>query len=543
MVDHTGLPQELWLEIFRWATYVPHARRLEPMDAFEPRHAMNWACGINTPVSSMHVKRILVLVCRAWYTIAIELLYEHVTISSTRTALLLLRALQASEERTVGGQHTYCSSHAQWIRHVGVHTLTRSSAKLDFWYTLAHILRRCLNAQLVSVIIHYPAPRFVLDRIFKQVFQNTLQGLSWEQQGLTEDDAFGADGFLSASFLQMFECLRVLDLSKLIVSFSRRQPGESVLASERGTTRTRVNGDLGNKANPSACVSLPSLAVLAIPASTSILNFASTLDLPSLERLLVHAASPEPELSIALESFLRKHGPSVTTLEVCSGSPDKTKQAVNVTDFLQPGLCPNLDTVVYDARETGIAFDPAIAPSKYTPNNGSPTGVSTSSLSHPSTPDRQNRTNRQSPFKSFLSVPHPTVRRIALRSFPLAHLYPPSRCPHANHSHPAHTRSHGHLWSLFSALSHEPNLLPGLETIRLTDTLQEACMDCRVGRQLLAWWVDQMENVGVDLQDGEGIVWMYEDEKAESDSELKEDGESRDGDCPNEMSPAATNVE
>lgn len=68
-------------------------------------------------------------------------------------------------------------------------------------------------------------------------------------------------------------------------------------------------------------------------------------------------------------------------------------------------------------------------------------------------------------------------------------------------------------------------------------------MDCRVGRQLLAWWVDQMENVGVDLQDGEGIVWMYEDEKAESDSELKEDGESRDGDCPNEMSPAATNVE
>ena len=63
-VDHTSLPPELWLEIFRYATHVPRARSISPGDPFVPERPVDYVWGMNSPIASMRTKCTLVRVCR-----------------------------------------------------------------------------------------------------------------------------------------------------------------------------------------------------------------------------------------------------------------------------------------------------------------------------------------------------------------------------------------------------------------------------------------------------------------------------------------------
>ncbi|KAK0462624.1 uncharacterized protein EV420DRAFT_1525958 [Desarmillaria tabescens] len=97
-----------------------------------------------------------------------------------------------------------------------------------------------------------------------------------------------------------------------------------------------------------------------------------------------------------------------------------------------------------------------------------------------------------------LADPHPTLRRIGLRDVRVDGLYPDKNC---------NTKSH--------LTSFNRNMFPNLETVRTVGFLVEAETDAMV-EDVFIWWSERFESDGIDFQDGQGVVWAYEEE---SDSE------------------------
>ena len=52
--------------------------------------------------------------------------------------------------------------------------------------------------------------------------------------------------------------------------------------------------------------------------------------------------------------------------------------------------------------------------------------------------------------------------------------------------------------------------LPALETVRSAGFLVDTSTD-NLARDIFIWWTEKFEEAGIDLQDGEGVVWMYTD--------------------------------
>ncbi|KAH0838115.1 hypothetical protein J3R83DRAFT_6361 [Lanmaoa asiatica] len=78
------LPSELWITVFRWATYPPDGY---PAPYYEPFRAFSET--FNEPLKT---KRSLVRVCRLWRALATFLLYEDVRISSNSANLKVVLA-------------------------------------------------------------------------------------------------------------------------------------------------------------------------------------------------------------------------------------------------------------------------------------------------------------------------------------------------------------------------------------------------------------------------------------------------------------------
>lgn len=550
MVDHTSIPPEVWFEIFKWATSTPRAKRFEPVDAFEPQYAVTSVYGVNTPILSMRVKCTLVRVCRAWYSLSVPLLYEYVVLNSTPRAQRLLRTIQDSKRRAeeASGQSV---SYARWIQHVHIPTCTRCSRNMDFWQWLLVLLERCTNLQFLSTTLFHPLPGGFPVAIQRHVGR-TLTGLSLAvddvKDHVSPNTVFGARNMLSSTILHGFQNLRILDLSKLKLRPFRPRTGRQAPELDINTMDNRMiwsllenshNAELGN-------LTLPRLTTLMIPYTTTMLWFACTLELPDLRHLIIRAGPSEVNLHLASEMFLAKHGSGIRTLELCSDA----QSAVDVTRFLQPGVCPNLDTLVYDVRDSGIALDPSVAPCENSAHLRSdifpPLPDATAQASGSTSPTSSTASaDVDWPRTALLSAPHPTLRRIALRSLVHADLYSLSCCPfdaQSHHSHDAHMRSYAHLWAILSALRvgsspissptsspkrktrpraslGEKSLFPRLETVRLVDTLLPhrdpvpsqpvpyTLSAARGGQQTLAWWAEKFGEVGVDLQDGQGLVW------------------------------------
>lgn len=290
MVDHTSLPPELWLDIFKWATYTDEARRVgPPVDAFQRRQfapSLNWAKATMTP---MHVKRVLTLVCRAWHAIAVTLLYEYVEINSTSKALLLLRTVVDSEKRVEEPSYTSTRrlSHAQWIRHLHIHTCTRSSAKIKFSKVVLDILLHCTNLQIFSAILHRPLPEGV-PAIITRLAGERLQCLSWRVVGLPEENVFGVGGILAVPMLQGFRNIRVLDLSRLKVTQS---PETMDSPDYDPLSHLRDDGECSNE-RPANRITLPALVKLFVSYNDTTLCYARALELPRLEYLGIDETSP-----------------------------------------------------------------------------------------------------------------------------------------------------------------------------------------------------------------------------------------------------------
>ena len=57
-------------------------------------------------------------------------------------------------------------------------------------------------------------------------------------------------------------------------------------------------------------------------------------------------------------------------------------------------------------------------------------------------------------------------------------------------------------------------LYPKLEIVRTIGFLVDSCGDSLM-KDIFIWWAERFENDGIDFQDGEGVLWVYDTELEE----------------------------
>ncbi|KAI0273531.1 hypothetical protein BC834DRAFT_840437 [Gloeopeniophorella convolvens] len=108
------LPLEIWSDILEWVTYVPGLMSVDVPDPFDspttltPDHP--WC--LQKLRRSLWQRRMLVLVCRDWHTMAVPILYRCVLVRDPDSAEKLHRTLAASQER---GDRPTRGSHARHL--------------------------------------------------------------------------------------------------------------------------------------------------------------------------------------------------------------------------------------------------------------------------------------------------------------------------------------------------------------------------------------------------------------------------------------------
>ncbi|OSD07027.1 hypothetical protein PYCCODRAFT_1403917 [Trametes coccinea BRFM310] len=503
------LPPELWLEIFRYATHVPRARTIAPADPFAPERPANYAWGVNSPVQSVRTKCALVGVCRAWRALATELLYEHVVLSSARRVHLFCRTLYESRgeewKRVATGRAGHdawvkaAMGHGRWVRHLEVQRWARSHQWTQYWQCLMRSLTFCPKLRVFSGLWQTPLPQGVLAAL-EQYLPSTLQELYWQQDSVLI--AAKELPVLTTSFISKFSALRVLDLRKICVLDAERSLQDVTFAT----------------------LTLPRVAYLALPTCPLMLRFASKQGLPALQYLILDAAGAPRTVwahwvSKELTTFLDTHGHKLTTVELLPPITQSFRPGpVGISAFLSPKACPNLDTLVFDCREKAICPSPA-------------------ALARLSDREAREGVERVMITQGLLGngvaappleEPHPRLRRVGIRGMGMSRL-----CPNKPTQAQAHLRAFAGCHAFF----------PALEVVRTLGFMVASLTD-PCAPDVFIWWTERFEKVGVDLQDGEGVVWMLEEEekKAQGSEKVGQRSDGRPGEGEGEGNTAGEMV-
>ncbi|KII85460.1 hypothetical protein PLICRDRAFT_145170 [Plicaturopsis crispa FD-325 SS-3] len=442
VLTHEDLPLELWLDIFRYATYTPNATSLSPVDPFVPLHPSYNAMGPNMPTIAMKTKCSLVLVCRAWKRVATEILYEYIPIRSPRRADMILTALNGIPLSTSPDQRT--SEYGKWTRHISVHTGVRGADTFSFLQKVYYILRLCPNLRAFTGNWTRPLPIHFM-AILVSKLGPSLHHLMWDEETFA---AVSADTCVIATpeFFGMFRALRVLDLRKGV--------GCAMPARDQKIPRPE----------------LPHVEDLLVGSQPyRNLPVASTLQLPSLRRVVLEQRGTFWLVS-ELKDFIAAHGPRIRSLDVASGHLPRDSCRIDLSIFTDPDACPNLADLTFHV------CTPAITPS---------------------------------------AQPHTALRRIGLRGVDVDKLIHP-RDKIRQHLAENHPSRNGHEY-LETVLNLVDSAFPNLEVVRTVGWFADA--ESVTGKEIFYTWVDRYEKQGLDLQDGEGILWLFSDGSTDSESE------------------------
>lgn len=143
MLQHSAeehdFPQEIWLYIFRLATSAGKEQSAE-VTTYRPFRPAEHTPGWWDQEASFNTKRAIVLVCKAWRVLTMEILYEEIRIRhSTRG---LLEGLERS------GQELGVDGYARWVRRIVIDPVF-----LDFDIFnpvgIPPILARCTSAEMI----------------------------------------------------------------------------------------------------------------------------------------------------------------------------------------------------------------------------------------------------------------------------------------------------------------------------------------------------------------------------------------------------------
>ncbi|KDQ55778.1 hypothetical protein JAAARDRAFT_59743 [Jaapia argillacea MUCL 33604] len=459
------LPLEVWLLIFKYATYIPEATNVSPMDPFQRGIVSNGAMSTNTPVLSMRTKCTLVGVCRAWRSLATELLFEFIPIRSHARSVMILSTLKCGVPRKDGVPLAPgMSKYGRWTKHIEISAAARGGKSIRFFENIYQIFQHCPNVRILTMTWASSLPAGLLSAI-PQFYSQTLERLYWD--GLTLAHLEMPSGrrnqpsVFPPACLALFQSLSTLDVRHL-----------------PDWTGIDVK------------VTLPRIRDLVLSTWPSSLEVASSLTLPGLHRVILHvpeasaASNSAHQLRIGeeeLRRFLSIHGPNITHLQyystptyVYDSEAHMTRVAshpLNLATFIRPGICPNLQDLVFESHEHVIDV-------------------------------------------SSITEPHSSLRRIGIVGLSVNELYPDKPSLVVKH-----------------LLSFDPTHFPGLEVVRTVGFLVAAKASEEV-KDVFVWWTERFEKKGIDFQDGEGVIWLYTEEEPAPDgkkptevgSGLKEQG-------------------
>ncbi|KAG6857707.1 hypothetical protein H0H87_004123 [Tephrocybe sp. NHM501043] len=318
------LPQEIWLEIMQFATYVHHHHSIVPLDPFAQCRVSRDVMAPNTPSLSTRTKLSLVLVSRSWHKIALQIFYNYLQIRSPTRAEGLLTAL----ERSSHGPPEQRLHHGQWTRHIEIYTHARRAGELQYLKTLFRIFQECPNLRILSGHWNHALPPEFLNAISRS-FGPRLQGLYWDDHKVA---AWPKATISSPIFLGTFVALQTLDL--------RNYGG---------------NSNIGN-----TTVTFPDVKYLILSNSPPGILVSTVLDLPALRNLtlkthpIIGGASAD-----LLIKFLTIHGAHLKSVDLHSPTMEsdatdsylgrRATCSFRPDIFLQGDLCPNLVTLTFPA--------------------------------------------------------------------------------------------------------------------------------------------------------------------------------------------------
>ena len=493
-VDHSSLPPELWLEIFRYATHVPRARSIAPGDPLVPEKPVDYARGMNSPIQSMRTKCALVRVCHVWKAIATELLYEHVVLGSAQRIEALCKVLRESrrevknEDGTV--QKVDDPGYGQWVRHLEVRRWARSHQTQSYWQAIIRAVSYCSRLRVFSGVWQEPLPDGFLPVLVRYLPPN-LQELFWQQDSvlLVSKEL----PVLASSALTKFATLRILDLRKICILDAGRSLQHIAFES----------------------LTFPHVTHLALPTCPLLLRYASKQTMPELSHLVLDAAGAPrtvhpPLATRELTGFLDVYGHQLRTVELLPSNTQSMRPGpINISTFLSPAACPNLETLVFDCWERVISVSSIVhkrlceqekekaqaaaplAPPAPVPRTSTPAPAPAPA---PETVNLGYYNASASPGPP-LEAPHLALRRVGIRGLGVGQLYP---------NKPTHAQAH------LAALAAYRAFFPALELVRTLGFLVGTSTD-PFAPDVFIWWTERFERVGVDLQDGEGVVWMLEE--------------------------------
>ncbi|KAL0956891.1 hypothetical protein HGRIS_002997 [Hohenbuehelia grisea] len=334
--EHRTLPQlppDIWLEIFQFSTYIHRAKTIEPLDPFVLTPLSNDAMAVNSHHTSWRTKCALVLVCRPWRKIAIQLLYEHLVMKSPRRAKQILAVLsgscQSPNDAISSKPPIFSSEYGKWTRHLEIFTHARGATRFHYLQIVFDIMKLCPNVRMLSGSWVAETPdQFLAGIAF--MYGKSLEGLYWNE--FTYSSAFTPLGFFSA-----FRALNILDIRHYV-------------------------GDGKAKNNLPLIISMPELRSLVLSTYPSSLEAANSLILPSLRNLTIDVTVDPAIVEESLSTFLKLHGMTLESVEItssASSNADRDGEDVLLPSpsrhlcpgrFLNPDTCQNLRSLIFSAK-------------------------------------------------------------------------------------------------------------------------------------------------------------------------------------------------
>ncbi|KAF9050091.1 hypothetical protein BJ165DRAFT_1414095 [Panaeolus papilionaceus] len=324
------LPPEIWLEIFQFATYVHASSSMKPLDPFRPRRAVTNAMGANSYAISMKTKRSLVLVSHWWRHLALPILYEHIVVRSPSRATKIVRVLEdsrrISDSSSLSQTESVQLGYGEWTRHIEIYTYARGSEDIEYLKKVFRVMRCCPNLRFLSGIWIHQLPREFL-AVITQLYtsSNLFTGIYWNDVNPKNiSDTFCT--LSSPEFLASFQSLRILDL------------------------RHFVGEDPALRDPLLSSPTLPHVQDLILSTYPRSLQAATILNLPSLRNLTLRTPDWRPGHELLLNDFLRRHGPSLVTVDLLSPSPDNEPEpdtTLSRRTATHPDVCPNLATLIF----------------------------------------------------------------------------------------------------------------------------------------------------------------------------------------------------
>ena len=296
--------------------------------------------GPNTPALAMRTKLVLVLVSKAWRSVALQMLYEYITIRSPARANSILQVLEQSRQPQPTSEivETLGPGYGQWTRHIEVFTFARGAGSIIYLQVIFKILRLCPKLRILSGRWIHPLPIEFLNGV-SGILGPSLSELYWNEMKEQGD----LNTMTTPAFLGSFNALRVLDL------------------------RHFVGTDPSTWTQISTRPVLPLVRDLVISTHSRSLEIATMLSLPSLRNLTLRTPTWDSFKSeTLLNLFLKAHGTSLLAIDLptpaADAEPDpdnaiarRTAAHINPEIFLAPDLCPNLESFTFPITSPSLA--------------------------------------------------------------------------------------------------------------------------------------------------------------------------------------------